>query len=75
MLINISKSSMGSEAQNPRQSLPSQKFMDFNELKYKFSLQNSIHTGYECDNCSVNPIIGLRYHCNSFLCEDDYDLC
>lgn len=78
MVLNFQKPSnygAQAQAQNPRQSLPAQRFMDFNEYKTKLSLQNTIHSGYSCNNCSVNPIVGLRYHCRSFLCDDDYDLC
>jgi hypothetical protein len=32
----------------------------------------AIHTGIECDNCSVTPIRGLRHTCG--ICQD-YDLC
>ena len=32
----------------------------------------AIHTGIECDNCSVTPIQGLRYKCS--ICQE-YDLC
>ena len=31
-----------------------------------------VHTGIWCDNCSINPIKGVRYKCESC---DDFDLC
>ena len=31
-----------------------------------------VHTNYTCDNCGVNPIVGIRYKC-SF--RPNYDLC
>jgi len=34
--------------------------------------ENVIHQYYRCDVCSVEPIIGVRYHC---LDCPDYDLC
>eukprot|EP01125_Pyxidicula_operculata_P017091 TRINITY_DN5947_c0_g1_i4.p1 TRINITY_DN5947_c0_g1~~TRINITY_DN5947_c0_g1_i4.p1 ORF type:complete len:106 (-),score=16.95 TRINITY_DN5947_c0_g1_i4:44-361(-) len=32
-----------------------------------------VHTGYGCDNCSMFPIKGKRYHCS--VCKESYDLC
>lgn len=31
------------------------------------------HAGYQCDGCSMEPIIGIRFHCET--CPADYDLC
>lgn len=32
----------------------------------------NLHHNYKCDICEINPINGIRYHCN--VC-DDYDEC
>lgn len=31
-----------------------------------------VHTGYVCDICGMNPIVGVRYKCVNCT---DFDLC
>ena len=32
----------------------------------------AVHTGYVCDICGMNPIVGVRYKCANCV---DFDLC
>lgn len=31
------------------------------------------HVGFRCDGCGMDPIIGIRYHCDT--CMEEFDLC
>jgi len=35
-------------------------------------LQKTVHYGYVCDRCGMQPIKGIRYKCANCI---DYDLC
>ncbi|KAN0040150.1 hypothetical protein ACTA71_012040 [Dictyostelium dimigraforme] len=50
---------------------------DNENLKNKISIVNSkskvVHTGFKCDGCDIEPIVGTRWHCEE--CINELDLC
>ena len=45
------------------------------QLKQHLQKKDTIHEDYKCDDCQMEPIVGVRYHCSDKDCKDDFDLC
>lgn len=50
-----------------------QEYLKLKEQLDEIKAQVIEHEGYKCDDCSMEPIVGIRYHCET--CPVDYDLC
>lgn len=56
-----------------KQSADYQEYIRLKEQLDDIKAQVIEHAGYQCDGCSMEPIIGIRFHCET--CMTDYDLC
>lgn len=56
-----------------KQSADYQEYLRLKEQLDDIKAQVIEHAGYQCDGCTMEPIIGIRFHCET--CTNDYDLC
>lgn len=50
-----------------------QEYMRLKEQMQDIKAQVAEHVGFKCDGCHMEPIIGIRFHCET--CPTDFDLC
>lgn len=50
-----------------------QEYMKLKEQLDELKAQTVEHFGVKCDSCGMEPIIGVRHHCEQ--CPQDFDLC
>lgn len=50
-----------------------QEYMKLKDQLDEIKAQTIEHLGYKCDSCGMEPIIGVRHHCE--MCPQDFDLC